>query len=81
MKRRTLLIVIVLVALLVSGLVLTRTALAGRETGAGGVYHLTTLTWQVSGSSGANGYTLQSYAPQGTTGNGCCCVNLPCVMR
>ena len=81
MKKRTLLIVIVLVVLLVSGLLLTQTALASRATGTSRVYHLTTLDWQVSGSSAANGYTLQSYAPQGTTGGGCCCTYLPCVRK
>jgi drug/metabolite transporter superfamily protein YnfA len=81
MKKRTWWILIVLVALLVSGVMLTQTALASRETATGGVYHLTTLTWQVSGSSGADGYRLQSYSQRDLTGNGCCCLFLPCIKR
>lgn len=81
MKRRTLLIFIFLAALLVSGMVLTQIVLASRESATGRVYHLTTLPWQVSGSSGADGYHLQSYSQMGSTGNGCCCLYLPCITR
>ena len=44
-------------------------------------YHLTSLTWEVSGAAGGTGYRLVS--PSKTTGTGtqCCCVHLPCVLR
>ena len=75
MKQRTLIILILLAVLLASSAPLARTASAG------GGYHLTALTWQVTGSSGAGGYHLQSpYGPT-LTGNGCCCTYLPCTVR
>jgi hypothetical protein len=81
MKRQTLLILILLAVLLVSGVVLTQTALAGKETATGEIYHLTVLNWQVSGTSSAGEYNLQSYSPPPLTGNGCCCLYLPCILK
>jgi len=81
MKKRTPLILIVLVALLLGSLALTWTALAREMTATGSNYHLAALDWQVRGSSSAGEYHLQSYFEPLPTGHGCCCIFLPCIFK
>ena len=78
-KRAFLLISIILIALLVSGIALAQSPVTGNNSSGGG-YHLTLLTWQVSGESSGDGYTL--YSPEAPSlESGCCCIYLPCVQR
>jgi hypothetical protein len=44
-------------------------------------YHLTSLTWQVSGVTSGTGYHLASPSSPTGTGTQCCCSYLPCMMR
>jgi hypothetical protein len=48
---------------------------------AGEGYHLTNLTWQVSGAVNGTGYHLASSSSPAGTGTPCCCIHLPCVLR
>ena len=78
-KKALLLISILLIALLMSGIALAQSPVPGR-TSSGGGYHLTALTWQVTGESRAGGYVLRS--PQSPSlESGCCCIYLPCVRK
>ena len=43
-------------------------------------YHLTGLTWRVSGAASGGGYRLLGPAAPALRGNGCCCTWLPCVL-
>jgi hypothetical protein len=52
---------------------------AGTVSGAG--YRLSGGTWQVEGSAGGSGYTLEAMGKGIMQGAGCCCTFLPCVMR
>jgi hypothetical protein len=50
-------------------------------TSSGGSYHLSSLTWQVSGTAAGGGYALASpYSPT-LRGSGCCCTYLPCILH
>ena len=46
-----------------------------------GAYRLTGTTWRVTGASGGGAYQLASVAAPQLTGNGCCCVHLPCIQK
>ena len=48
---------------------------------AGEGYHLTSLTWQVSGAASGTGYHLANPSSPAGTGTPCCCTFLPCVLR
>ena len=48
---------------------------------AGEGYHLTSLTWQVSGTANGAGYHLANPSSPTGTGTPCCCTYLPCVRR
>jgi len=78
-KRALLLISILIIALLLSGIAFAQAPVTGR-TSSGGWYHLTTLTWQVTGESRAGGYILRS--PEASSlESGCCCIYLPCIKK
>jgi len=47
----------------------------------GGRYHLTSVSWYVSGTASGGGYRLLSPSSPTLRGNGCCCTYLPCVLR
>ena len=47
----------------------------------GGSYHLTSLSWQVSGTASGGGYRLLAPVAPALRGSGCCCTYLPLVMR
>jgi hypothetical protein len=80
MKTLTWLILAFLILLMAGSVALPRTASAVERTSSGGGYHLTALTWQVTGEARAGGYTLRS--PQSPSlESGCCCVYLPCVKK
>jgi hypothetical protein len=50
-------------------------------TASGGDYHLTSLTWRVSGTASGVGYRLLGPVSTLLRGNGCCCTYLPCILR
>ena len=78
MKIQAWLILALLIVLLAGSVVMAPTVFAVGRTSSGGGYHLTALTWQVTGESRAGGYTLRSSeAP--SFGSGCCCLYLPCI--
>ena len=80
MKQRVILIVVV-ATLLLTGVALASpdrpyTIASGTSSGVG--YHLTSVGWQVSGTSGGGDYQLlQPAAPAALRGSGCCCTFLP----
>lgn len=47
----------------------------------GGDYRLMETTWRVTGAAAAGAYRLDSVDALRQTGNGCCCVLLPCVLK
>jgi len=47
----------------------------------GGRYHLTSVSWHVSGAASGGDYRLLSPSSPTLRGNGCCCTYLPCVLR
>lgn len=47
----------------------------------GGRYHLTSVSWYVSGTASGGSYRLLSPSSPTLRGNGCCCTYLPCVLR
>jgi len=47
----------------------------------GGRYHLTSVSWHVSGAASGGGYRLLSPSSPTLRGNGCCCTYMPCVLR
>jgi hypothetical protein len=80
MKTVNWLFLVLLILLLVSSVTLPRSAFAGGGTSSGGGYHLTALTWRVTGESRATGYHLRS--PESPSlESGCCCIYLPCVTK
>ncbi len=46
----------------------------------GGGYRLVEAAWRVNGATMAGKYRLESITAPTLTGNGCCCIYLPCVM-
>jgi hypothetical protein len=52
-----------------------------RGTASGGRYHLSSLSWQVSGAASGAGYRLLGPAAPSSSENGCCCTYLPCLLR
>ena len=88
MRRRTI-IVAVIALLLLGGTVQARSGGDGRpgcytvEPGAasGTGYHLSTLSWQVSGPASGGGYRLLGPAAPSLRGSGCCCTYLPLALR
>ena len=52
-----------------------------QDRASGGRYHLTSLSWHVSGATSGGGYRLLSPSSPTLRGNGCCCTYLPCVLR
>lgn len=84
-----LLLVALLCLVLVGGVALAQTGRPGpgqamrvqAGTSTGGGYHLTSRTWQVSGTVAGEHYVLNApYLPE-LRGNGCCCTYLPCIMQ
>ena len=47
----------------------------------GGRYHLTSVSWYVSGTASSGSYRLLSLSSPTLRGNGCCCTYIPCVLR
>ena len=47
----------------------------------GGRYHLTSVSWYVSGTASSGSYRLLSPSSPTLRGSGCCCTYLPCVLR
>lgn len=47
----------------------------------GGRYHLTCISWYVSGTVSGENYRLLSLSNLTLDGNGCCCTYLPCILR
>jgi hypothetical protein len=47
----------------------------------GGAYHLDGSTWRASGVSTGGKYQLSGPTGPTLTGNGCCCLYLPCLQR
>ena len=47
----------------------------------GGNYHLTALTWHVSGTAGGGAYRLLAPSRPSLRGSGCCCNYLPLVPK
>ena len=80
MKAQAWLILALLLVLLAGSVAAAQTAPASGNTSSGGGYHLTALTWQVTGESRAGGYTLRSPAAPSLE-SGCCCIYLPCVKK
>jgi hypothetical protein len=91
MKRKLFLLTLVMVlALLTTALVRIGSADArpdgavgppGTATLSGGRYHLTSLTWQVSGTASGGGYRLLGPAQPALQGPGCCCLYLPVLFK
>lgn len=91
MKRVAILLVILLllgVTLQVRAPMLAQTgalgpARYGVEAGtvAGGGYQLSSLAWQISGTTSAGAYRLSTAVEHSLRGSGCCCTYLPCVLR
>jgi hypothetical protein len=89
MKMRIVILIVVLALLLGGSAAMARSSEQGspalraaqQDMMSGEGYHLTRLTWQVSGAASGTGYSLVS--PGGPTGTGtqCCCSYLPCVLR
>jgi hypothetical protein len=46
-----------------------------------GSYHLDGSTWHMSGASSGGKYQLVDPSSPTLTGNGCCCLYLPCLQR
>jgi hypothetical protein len=44
-------------------------------------YHLTSQTWQVSGTASGDGFQLVSVTAPALNGSGCCCTYLPFICR
>jgi hypothetical protein len=44
-------------------------------------YHLTSTSWQVSGTASGGHYRLLSPAAPALRGSGCCCTYLPMILR
>jgi hypothetical protein len=82
MKRivAILLFVVVGVSLLVS-LALVQPASAYQDVVYNGGYHLEPSRLQFAGESAGSGYHLLIPGGPSLRGNGCCCANLPCVVK
>ena len=89
MKVRIVILVVVLALLLGGSVVMAQSAEQGspalhaaqQSVMSGEGYHLTRLTWQVSGAASGTGYSLVSPGSPASTGTQCCCSYLPCVQR
>ncbi len=82
--KRIMMFVVVVVALLLTGVALAQPdrphrVESGTSSGAG--YHLTSTTWQVSGTSSGGDYQLLQPAAPTLRGSGCCCTFLPLTVR
>ncbi|CAG0932322.1 hypothetical protein TFLX_02537 [Thermoflexales bacterium] len=73
MKVRIVIVMITFVLLLSVSVALAQSQEPG--------YHLTHLTWQVSGATSSTQYRLESPNSPVGAGTQCCCSYLPCVMR
>jgi hypothetical protein len=89
MKMRAIIPVAVLLLILLASAALVQadvrqpagalTAQAGVASGGG--YRLTSLVWQASGTASGGDYRLLTVSRPRLTGNGCCCIYLPCLQR
>ena len=78
--KRTMMLVVVVVALLLTGVASAQPDRPYRiesEISSGAGYHLTSATWQVSGTSSGGNYQLLQPAAPTLRGSGCCCTFLP----
>ena len=86
MKTRIVILISVVVLLLTGSIALAQSGgpasyVVVPAVASGGMYHLTSLAWQVSGAVSGEGYHLLSLAAPTSSENGCCCTYLPCILR
>ena len=53
----------------------------GRSKSQNKAYQLTSISWQVTGISADNDYTLTSPQSLSESSTGCCCTYLPCALK
>jgi len=88
MMKRTVLLFLLTVCLLLIGTAMARTdGVSPKPTywverlASSGGYQHSSLNWQISGTASSSKYQLISQPDQQTFASGCCCVYLPCVRR